>query len=571
MSSVTFPIRTALAMAAALAGLASCANLPFSPDRSARAPVLTGFGRIDVPLTTQVPAARELFQQGVLQAYAFNEVEAVRLFKAALAQDPDCVLCAWGVAWQLGPNINDGDRSKVDEALRYIDHARRHSDRSTPRERALLGALAVRYGHASAARETAPLTAEVCGQKGAEDEDKADPLDIAYAQRMREIADLYPGDPDILSLYAEAEMIATDAPSLWDKDGKPAGRIGDVTARIERLLPTHQDHTGLNHYLIHLADALPVATRAVAAADRLGQLAPKAPHLVHMPAHVYVRVGRYGDAARINEQAVKADVELAETQKAQGFTVSKDWRSHNLHFLWFASLMAGREDAALDAARGLGERVAKSESAYAEYVRSLPLLSLVRLERWERVLEEPQPKGDKGVAQAWYEYARGVAQARLGRVDAAQESLKRMQVSAANARKGNASNAANHKAVRSMMDVAENGLMAEIALADKRYDEALALQAKVVDAASKLDAREPPALADGTKLTLGHMQAKASRWADAEKTYRQALAEQPGSGWALRGLVQALQAQGRGADANKYRIELNRSWNEASPYLRNSA
>jgi tetratricopeptide (TPR) repeat protein len=571
MPSVSVPIRTALATAAALALLTSCANLPFAPDRSARAPALTGFGRVAVPVTTEVAAARELFQQGVLQAYAFNEVEAVRLFKAALAQDPDCMLCAWGVAWQLGPNINNTGRDKMEEALRYIDLARRHMDTATPRERALLGALAVRYGHASAARETAPLTAEVCGTKGDEDDDKPDPLDVAYAQRMREIADMYPNDADILTLYAEAEMIATDAPSLWDKDGKPSGRIGEVTARVERLLPMNRDHTGLNHYMIHLADELPVATRAVAAADRLGQLAPSSPHLVHMPAHVYVRVGRYADATRINQKAVKADVDLADAQKAQGFSVSKDWRSHNLHFLWFASLMGGREEVALEAAREFGERVTKSESAFAEYVRSLALLSLVRLERWDRVLDEPQPKGDKGVAQAWYEYARGVAQARLGRVDAAQESLTRLQVAAATARKGNASNKSIHKAVRSMMDVAENGLKAEVALAQKRYDEALALQAKVVDAAAKLDAREPPALADGTKLTLGHMQAKAARWADAEKTYRQALAEQPGSGWALRGLVQALKAQGRSADADKYRLELDRSWSEASPHLRNSA
>ncbi|MDB5870966.1 MAG: hypothetical protein JWQ07_408 [Ramlibacter sp.] len=566
MNQLTRHSRTAIAGAVAVGLLtSSCALPPFAPDRGATAPVLEGYGSIDSPVTTSVPAARETFRRAMLQAYAFNEVEAVRTFKAALAQDPGCAMCAWGVAWQLGPNINNSDRGDLTEHLRYVDHALRHLGNATPRERALVEALAVRYAHASTARETAPLTGDVCGK--ASDDEKANPLDVAYAARLRALADAYPDDADILSFYAEAEIIATEGEG-WDKDGKPAGRIGEVADRIEKLLPRRTEHTGLNHYMIHIADALPVAHRAVAAADRMGRLAPQSPHLVHMPSHIYVHVGRYADGTRVNQQAVAADAALAETQKAQGFTTNKDWRGHDLHFLWFSALMEGRLDVAVDAARRRAERVAKSEHVYAEYFRSLPLLTLVRLERWDDVLNEPQPVGNKGLAKVNFEYARGVAQARLGQVAQAQESLERLQAAAAESRKSHDSKSSLHKSVRSMLDFAQEGLQAELALAQLRYDEALAHQAKAVAAVEKLDRDEPPMLGAGTQLVLGHIQSRAGRHGEAEATFRQELAARPASGWALRGLVVALQAQGKEAEAAKYRAELERSWSQAGVALR---
>jgi tetratricopeptide (TPR) repeat protein len=348
-------------LATAPALLLACAAVPssFTPDPAAKAPRLEGFGRSDIAIRTRVPQARALFNQGVLQAYAFNEHEAVRMFKAALALDPACAMCAWGVAWQLGPNINDPSRGDVPEALNYVGHALRHAGPATPRERALVESLALRYAHASTARETAPLAGTTCGDKGDGDDEKVHPLDQAYAQRMRALADAYPNDPDIASLYAEAEYIATEGSSHWDAQGRAKGRIGEVTQRVERLLPAHPGHTGLNHYMIHLADAVPVAPRAVAAADRLRALAPNAPHLIHMPAHIYVHVGRYGDAARANEAALAADAAQVATLQAQGFKPSKDWRGHNSHFLWYAALMQGREEPALAAADSLAGGVGK--------------------------------------------------------------------------------------------------------------------------------------------------------------------------------------------------------------------
>jgi hypothetical protein len=562
------PLRATAAAAATFALLTSCAGLAaFTPERDARAPQLTGFGVSQIAVTTRVDAARRLFNEGVLQAYAFNEVEAVRMFKAALAQDPHCAMCAWGVAWQLGPNINDNGRGGTAEALNYVDYALRHLDAATPRERALVESLALRYAHASQQRETAPLTAPTCG-KADDDDEKPDPLDVAYAGRMRKLADSYPDDPDVLSLYVEAEMIATEGNFLWDKEGKPAGRIGDVAQRLDRLLPAHPAHTGLNHYTVHVYDALAVAARAEVAADRLGVLAPSSPHLVHMPAHTYVHVGRYADAARVNALALAADDNQDAAQKAQGFSTSKDWRGHNGHFLWYAAVMAGREEEALAAADRMAQDAGARDNVFAEYLRSLRLVTLVRLERWDDVLQAAQPKGEKGMAQAWFEYARGTAHARLGRIDAARESLARLQPAAERMRKDLPSNSSSHRRARGMADMAESGLRAEIALAQRDFDEALAQQRKMVEASTRPDRTEPPRFADGTRLTLGAMQLRAGRWTDAEATYRQGLVDHPGSGWALRGLVQALKGQGRARDAQAVQQQLDRAWESASPRLR---
>ncbi|MBC5763342.1 tetratricopeptide repeat protein [Ramlibacter albus] len=559
--------RTAVALACA-AALGSCAQLePFAPDLKATAPRLSGFGTSTIAITSASDRARALFNDGVLQAYAFNEVEAVRMFKAALAQDPACAMCAWGVAWQLGPNINNSSRKQAAEALQYVGYAMKHAAAATPRERALIESLAVRYAHPSAARETAPYTA-VCGAKREDGSEPPHPLDIAYAARMRTLADAYPADPDIASLYAEAEIIATDADNGWTRDGKPNGRIGEVLDRVEKLLPSHTTHTGLNHYMVHLADGAAPARRAVAAADRLAQLAPQSPHLVHMPSHIYVHVGRYDDAARVNQLAETAEAALDATHKAQGFETTKDWRGHNRHFLWYAAIMAGRDDVALDAAAKVAAMLDGSPLYFAEYTRSLRLLTLVRMEQWDRVLAEPLPPGDKGVTQLWYEHARGIAQARLGRMDEAQASLARLQALATSMRGNAALNPRQKALVATHTGIAEAGLQAQVAAARRNFAEAISHQQAAMKAAQKSDQREPPEFADGTLIALGDIQLAAGRAAEAEATFRTALEEHPGSGWALRGLARALQAQGKAAEASVARQQMERAWPQAAAALR---
>ncbi|MEP6873955.1 MAG: hypothetical protein ABI887_06285, partial [Burkholderiales bacterium] len=478
-------------------------------------------------------------------------------------------MCAWGVAYQLGPNINDTDRGDLTEAIRYVDHAMRRSESAPARDRGLIEALALRYGHASAAREArdaAVLAAPVCGA-GAGD-DRADPLDIAYADRMRWLADRFPDDPDVVSIYAEAEMIATRDDYWWDPlTGKPSGRIGEVARRLEDALERHPEHIGLNHYLIHAVDAPTVALQAAAAADRLGRLAPNSPHLLHMPSHTYIHLGRYADASRVNQQALAADDVLAGTLGQQGFSVSKDWRGHDGHFLWYVALMEGRGDLALTTARASATRAAKADSAFGEYARSRPLLTLLRLERWNEVLAEPLPGGDKGIAVVLGHYAQGVALARTGQSARAAEALARLEPATAKVVGEHASKGYVDKMMRGMALVAQERLRAEVALAERRGDEALAHQTKAVELGKDIEETEPPMMAADTRLALGDMQLRTSRPADAERSFRTDLANRPKSGWALRGLAQALRAQGRGSEADAVRAELRRDWSVADARL----
>jgi hypothetical protein len=247
----------------ALAALTACALAPLQPDLGAKAPQLEGFGRIDTPVTTRSDAARRLYLAGVVQAYAFNENEAVRQFKAALAADPTCAMCAWGVAWQLGPNINAPERGNLTEARQYIDHALRHAQNTSARERALIDAMAARYDVAQRAGPTfTPSEADVC--TGARASKDANPLDTAYAERLHALVTAYPADPDILSLWSEAAMIAIKDDWYDKTTGKALPRITEMVDRLEALLKVTPEHTGLNHYLLHAADDASNAARAAA-------------------------------------------------------------------------------------------------------------------------------------------------------------------------------------------------------------------------------------------------------------------------------------------------------------------
>jgi hypothetical protein len=563
---------------AAVVLLSACALGPLRPDLLARAPELKGFGDVQVLITTRSPQAQRWFTQGVLQAYAFNEREAVRMFKAALAQDPSCSLCAWGVAWQLGPNINNSSRDQVPEALRYVDLALRSAALpagATARERAWIDALALRYGHSSqaqaardSARDTAPLLAERCGPDAADDpDDKVDPLDLAYAERLRALLVGTPNDPELISLWAEAEMVATRGRWWTTGSDQAAGRIAEVTQTLERALALQPQHLGMNHYLIHAVDHVSVATRAVAAADRLAALAPGSPHLVHMPSHTYSHVGRYADAAKANETAVAADMVLLDAQKAQGFEVSKDWRGHNQSFLVFSALMQGRGDVALAAAREIAGRAAKAEHVFGEYQRSLPLLVLLRLERWDAVLAEPVPDSTHGLADALGEQARGVAFARTGKPARGREALVKAEAGAAKVAKTFAGKKYFDQLLSGMANAGPSRLRAEIALAEGRLDDALAQQAQTVAFSQRADDAEPPMLGASAREVLAQMQGRAGQHAQAEQTLRTDLAQQPGNGWALRGLVQALIAQGKTDAAKPLRTQWGQAWAEADAAL----
>ena len=547
-----------------LSVLAACALLPLAVDSTATAPVLDGFGATTLVPSQANQAARRLFAQGIAQAYAFNEDEAVRAFKAALAQDPDCGMCAWGVALQMGPNINSTERSNMPVAMQYVGYAIAHSQGASTRDLALIESLALRYGH-SAARAIAPLAGAVCRTPGSGE--PADPLDIAYAGHMRQLASRFPKDPDVLALYAEAEMVATRG-DWWDQaSGKPAGRIGELATMLEAGLARHPDHVGLNHYMIHAVSATSVASRAERSADMLGKLAPKSPHLLHMPSHTYAYLGRYADATRVNQLAIAADESMMVELKKQNFKDTRDWRRHNAEFQVYAAVMEGRGDVALEAARGLAGR-ARGDHEFAEFMRSLPMVTLLNLQRWDGLLAEPMPTGDKGMATVMGEMARGIAMARSGQLADARAALDKLTPKAAALLASHKGDGDGAKLIQSLVNSAQAQLKAEIALADGRIEDALKLQAEAVQAAAHVEKSEPPMLANGPRQRLGDMQLRAKRFTAAEQSFRDDLAIHPRNGWAYKGLEAAFKGQGKNVEAQMAQRDVAATWSLADKALR---
>jgi len=544
-------------LALSLSMMGACSLVPLRLDETAKAPMLDGFGASTLQPSQGNEAARRLFAQGMAQAYAFNEDEAIRAFKGALAQDPDCALCAWGVALQMGPNINNTQRGDLREAEQYVGYALQHSAGASARDRELIASLAIRYGHAS--QQAGVVPQDICRSPGAADAEPADPLDLAYADRMLQLTQRFPDDPDVLTLYAEAEMVATRG-DWWDKaSGKPYGRIGPLATQLEQGLLHHPEHVGLNHYMIHAVDAVPVARRAEAAADRLGALAPKSPHLLHMPSHTYANLGRYADATRVNQLAVAADVDMAQELQRQHFKDTKDWRRHDLHFQWYGALMEGRGELALSTARASAAR-ATHDHEFSEYYRALPMLTLLHLRRWNEVLQEPMPSGERGVAKMLADMARGIALARTGQLDGANAALARLAPLSDKLIKERGKQDFMDKMIRSVAGTAQAQLRAEIALAGGHVDDALAQQAAAVAASKFADDMEPPMLAGSPRQRLGTLQMQSKRYAAAEQSFRDDLALRPANGWSLQGLNQALAAQGKRSEAQGVARDLARSW-----------
>jgi tetratricopeptide (TPR) repeat protein len=361
-------------------------------------------------------------------------------------------------------------------------------------------------------------------------------------------------------------MVATRS-DWWDrKTGKPAGAVGDMVQRLETALLKTPDHTGVNHYMIHALDASPRPERAVAAADRLGTLAPASPHLVHMPAHIYARVSRYGDAVRVNEEAVAAQARLTALLSQQQFEKTTDWDGHNLHFLWFGAVMEGRGDLALATARRIALRGSSSTSGFAQYRRALPIHTLARFERWAAVLAEP-PSTDKGfMARSLDGHARALALLHTGQLAAA----RALQAEIAQLTPPQGENDGS-ELLRSMHSIVLARLNAELAQRDGHSEAAVAAAQAAVAAEDAFEAREPPMLAAMARQAQGQLLLSAGRAAEAEAAFRADLADQPGSGWALRGLHAALQRQGKTAEAAIVLDRLQQTWRAADPVLQKSS
>jgi tetratricopeptide (TPR) repeat protein len=469
-------------------------------------------------------AAQGWFDQGLRLVYAFNHDEAQRAFEAGAAADPNCAMCSWGVALVLGPNYNlpaMPDRAKA--AWTAIGEAKKRAPHATAVEQALIAALEKRYADPPAA--TAAEQAKIDG---------------AYADAMRAVAHQFPDDDDVQVLFAEA-MMDLRPWKLWEPDGKPAPGTEELVATLDKVLARNPQHPGANHYYIHALEASPHPEKALAAAKRVGGMMPGAGHLVHMPSHVYERVGQYEDAAEANRQAIAADKKYVEKAHPQGFYGM--YVAHNFDFLFASAMMAGRGDEAVKAARdmmaSLPIEMFKSMPGF-DFIVPSAALALVRFGRWQEALDEKAPPKDLPLAVMLDSYARTRALTGLGKLDDADKQLATLadQVKALPKEL-----MADMAPAPLMGSVAESLARGELLLKRGKTKEGLAALQKAVDEGDKLPYAEPPDWYYPPRHTLGARLVTLKKYAEAEKVYRADLQKNPNNGWSLVGLRACLKAQ----------------------------
>jgi tetratricopeptide (TPR) repeat protein len=516
----------------------------------AGAPVFTGLGAHRMAVTA-TPEAQKFFDQGVNLMFAFNHAEAIRSFREAARLDPDCAMCWWGVSFALGPNINlPMPDDAVMPAWLALNNAEAAAPKVSPRERAWIAALGKRY---SVDRKA----------------DRAK-LDGAFAEAMGELARNHPDDLDAQTFWAEA-MMDTQPWDYWQADGvTPRGRGGDVVATLEKVLARDASHPGALHLYIHAVEASTTPERAEPAADRLLKLMPGAGHVVHMPSHIYYRVGRYADAAAANEAAALVDEAYIAACKAQGFYPA-GYYGHNIHFLWTSAEMEGRFQAALDASRRLVRAVDANKTALilapVEVYTFTPVATLLRFGKYREVLAEPQPDKRLALDTTVWLYARAFAHANLGDLKAARADRAKL---AALSRSNLGRYDTFGLPAKQMIAIALESVDGEIARVNKDMPRAIAHFRKAAEHQEALPYMEPAYWHRPVAHLLGAALLDAGKPQEAEAVYRASLKSYRRDGWALKGLAQALDAQGKADEAAKVGQSFREAWPRADVSITSS-
>ena len=505
-----------------------------------------GLGPVHHPVTTRNERAQAYFDQGMRLIFAFNHEAAIQSFKRAWELDPNLAMAQWGVAYALGPNINRPMEPKAHQAAyEALQKAIALKSRVSTAERTYIDALSKRY--------SANPDADVA------------PLQVAYKDAMRDLVRRYPNDNDAAVLYAES-LMDLNPWKFWAPDGTPAAGTLELVAVLERVLARAPDHTGANHYYIHAVEASPHPEKALPSARRLATLAPSAGHLVHMPAHVYIRTGNYLEAAHANVEAAKADERLAATGGDSLPFYLIGYYGHNLHFLAISNAFAGNSRDALSAARKLYEVEAPriKEVPYVDGFLMTPALVLVDFARWDEILSLPEPAFEAPITGAMWHLARTLAFAAKGQADDAQAESTQFAEAA--------------KVLSKTIEYGNNNAEMLALVARPYLDGRLAMMAgntaaaityfrQAVAAEDALNYDEPPGWYLPSRNLLGAALLRAGDLPAAEQIFRDELAIHAESGRALFGLRAALVGQGRDREALAVQKRFDRAWRAADVAL----
>jgi tetratricopeptide (TPR) repeat protein len=512
------------------------------------ATLMSGLGDLHHPVSTSNPQAQQFFDQGLRLIYAFNHDEAGHSFQRAAELDPKLAMAYWGIAEAVGPNYNDpasDDRFKA--AHDAIQKALDLSGNGSAIEKAYIEAMAKRF----------PGDPKADRRKAAED----------YRDAMREVVKQYPDDLDAATLFAESGMNLHPW-GLWHPDGTPEAGTEEIVSTLESVIRRDPNHLGAIHYYIHSVEASRSPERALAGANRLATLAPAAGHIVHMPAHVYIRTGDYDAAVKTNQKAATADEAYIKASGAQGIYPMM-YYSHNLHFIAMCSAMNGNYAESKKAADMLAAHVAPAvkDMPPLEGFMTIPMAVEVRFHRWSDILAAKPPDPAMKVSTVFYHFARGMALAATGKVaDAEAEHKLVSEAEQATPEDVVFAMPVNNKA-KDILKIAKNVLGAKIALAKNDNEGAINMlrQAVVVQDSLKYD--EPPDWFFPVRESLGAVLLSSGNAVEAEKVFRDDLDRNPRNPRSLFGLREALKAQKRDYDAGFIQKQFDASWKGTGPAL----
>ncbi len=507
-------------------------------------PLFENLGNLHFAISTENERAQAFFDQGVKLSYAFNHAEGHRSFMEAARLDPGSAMAYWGQAFALGPNINDplpdeARKNKINEAM---GKARELVPQATVKEQALIEALSERYSQ--------DVTADVTE------------LNKAYMQAMAKVVKQFPQDANIQILYAAAVM-NTVPWNYWDTDGNPSPNINEAKAALEKAMQLEPENPGGHHYFIHMVE-LPYPDMGVASADKLVTLMPGAGHIVHMPSHIYIRVGRYLDAVKVNQVAIQADEDYIAQCFAQGL-YPLAYYPHNIHFLWSSASLLGASDIAIDAAKKTAEKVPTGELATLPFLQDFaatPLLAYTRFGKWNEILTIPAPNPEIKHLNLIRHYARGIAFIRKGNPKEAQEELDAINTLQNDPELETLVATANNASIHAA-NIAYEVVAGELAALKGEVGKAIAHLEKAVAFEDELTYTEPAAWHIPTRQNLGAVLLKAKKFKKAEKIFKEDLEILRQNGWSLMGLYQSLKAQGKTEEAAVIQKEFDTAWEHA--------
>lgn len=531
--------------------IAMCGSFSYDlGDTTARATLLPGLGPHRYPISTKSLKAQEFFEQGLKLVYAFNHWEAIQAFREAARLDPDCGMAYWGLALAYGPNLNDinpKDRERI--AYESIQKAISKKDRVSPVEKDMIDAMAARYdGNAY---------------------DVRDSLNSLYAQAMLKIAAKYPDDAEVQTLAADAVM-NTMPWDYWQKDGSPKPPTAEAKKILEAVLKKSPNHPGAHHLYIHLVEASPAPEQALASATFLETAMPGAGHIIHMPAHIYIRTGNYARSVELNQQAVKVDEDYLSQSGNKGM-YRWSYYPHNVDFISFSSYMEGRSGLGIQSALKLaykGSMITQSNPIAAQYFDVEPMLAYVRFGKWNDILSLPDPDASLVYSNVIYRFARGMAHLRANRI--AQASVELSKLDSLTQLDTLRSIYFTFNPASDVVQVPLHILRGELAIKQNRFDEGVAFLTRAVEVESNLRYMEPPDWKIPSRHFLGAAFLDAGKFAEAEQVYLKDLQINRENGWSLNGLQQCQLKLGKKAEMSATAKRFTKAWKNADVAITSS-